>query len=70
MHPEQRGQAVIEAAIILPVLVIFGTTAMPKTYKVTATMWVDSPAALQRNQQGQLQTASALEAQACGTPLV
>ena len=45
-------------------LVVFGTTAMPHTYKVTATMWVDSPAALQRNQQGQLQTASALEAQA------
>jgi uncharacterized protein involved in exopolysaccharide biosynthesis len=51
-------------AVILPVLVVLGTKAMPHTYKVTATMWVDSPSTLLRNQQGQVQTASALEAQA------
>lgn len=53
----------IVPAIALPVLVFFGLKAMPQTYKVQAAMWVDSPATLQRNQQGQIQTASAMEAQ-------
>lgn len=53
----------IVPALALPVLVFLGQKAMPQTYKVTATMWVDSPASLQRNQQGQIQTASSMEAQ-------
>jgi capsular polysaccharide biosynthesis protein len=53
----------IVPALALPVLVFLGQKAMPQTYKVTATLWVDSPSTLQRNQTGQIQTASATEAQ-------